>query len=249
MSQFQASPSSPAPAAGPKTSGLAIAALVLALIGIIPCLGVVTGLVGIVLGLIGVATIDNVKQKGKGLAIAAIILGIVFVGAQAYIGKKLWDVGAEFMQIVMEGPKSALEKGFAGDLAGFKAEFHGMGAAQPDAVAQTFLDTLEERYGSFVTAGMDTQGGPQPQAQPGQPSAPFPYVITFQNKKVDAEAEIVFADQTTGAFVKKLGYLIVFDPTLGDVRYPPAQGSAPPAPTPPAGNGGVDGDADVDDGG
>ena len=41
---------------------------------------------------------------------------------------------------------------------------------------------------------------------------------------MDAEAELVWADQSTGKLVFQLGYIIVFDPDLGDLRYPPATG-------------------------
>jgi len=64
----------PAAMAPPKPggSGLAIAGLVLALCGIIPFLGIVTGLAGLVIGIIVLAG----RRAGKGMAIAAIICGL-----------------------------------------------------------------------------------------------------------------------------------------------------------------------------
>jgi len=67
-----APPSHPA-AAWQKTSGLAVAALVLGICGIIPCLGVLLGLIGIVLGIVALAR----NVGGKGFAVGGIIAGLV----------------------------------------------------------------------------------------------------------------------------------------------------------------------------
>lgn len=53
-------------------SGLAIAGLVLGLCGIIPLLGIVTGLAGLIIGIVVLAS----RRAGKGMAIAAIICGL-----------------------------------------------------------------------------------------------------------------------------------------------------------------------------
>lgn len=53
-------------------SGLAIAGLVLSLCGIIPFLGILTGLAGLIIGIIVLAG----RKAGKGMAIAAIICGL-----------------------------------------------------------------------------------------------------------------------------------------------------------------------------
>jgi hypothetical protein len=58
--------------AGTKTSGLAIAALILAFI---PGLT----LIGLILGIVALVSIKKSGEKGKGLAIAAIILSVVFM--------------------------------------------------------------------------------------------------------------------------------------------------------------------------
>jgi len=69
--QFAPVPPAPAPAGDKK--GLAIASLVLGILGfcssIIPICGGLFGLVGVVLGFLGL------KSSGKGMAIAGIVLG------------------------------------------------------------------------------------------------------------------------------------------------------------------------------
>ncbi len=236
---------SPTPA---KTSGLAITSLVMSLLGIIPCLGVITAPIGVLLGIIGAVTIGPPK-KGKGMAITAVILGVVFTGAQVVVLKKGYDFIYGFIELVMKGPNDALVKGFSGDIAGFKDSFHGAGATASDAEAKAFIEQLRTRYGSFTSAAFDEKSGQKPNAQPGQPAVPFPYTLTFANKTVKAEVEVVFADQASGGMVKKLGYIKVFDPTDGDLTYPSsaagavtpstpnaggASHSAPPDATPPA---------------
>ncbi|MDP2924482.1 MAG: DUF4190 domain-containing protein [Candidatus Omnitrophota bacterium] len=62
-----------------KTSGFAIASLVLGCFFIIPLLGLLTSLLAIIFGIIALVTISNNKDalKGGGLAISGLILGIV----------------------------------------------------------------------------------------------------------------------------------------------------------------------------
>ena len=61
----------------PKASGLAIAALVLGIVGLaawcLPCLGYIVTSVGIILGILGIR--ETQKDKGgKGMAIAGVVL-------------------------------------------------------------------------------------------------------------------------------------------------------------------------------
>ena len=66
----------PVPHAAPqKTSGLAVTALVLGICGIVPCLGVLLGLIGIVLGIVALAR----NAGGKGFAVGGIIAGLVCI--------------------------------------------------------------------------------------------------------------------------------------------------------------------------
>jgi hypothetical protein len=208
----------------PKTSGLAITALILSLVGIIPCVGLLTAPIGFLLGLIGAVTIGgNPNRKGVGLAVAAIVIGGLLALGQGYGTYWFSSKVGGAIQKVMSGPNDALQAGLNGDIAAFKAEFYGAGATAADAEAQAFLDELTNRYGDFVSCRFDDTSGQAAQPAPGQTSLPFPYVLTFSSGTVNAETEIVFGDQNTGAaFINKLGYILVFDPDRGDLRYPPA---------------------------
>ncbi|MHB1262434.1 MAG: DUF4190 domain-containing protein [Thermoplasmatota archaeon] len=63
-----------------KTSGKAIAALVLGIVSMcIPYVGIVTGIIAIILGVLGMKEVDRNPQavKGKGMAIAGVVLGAI----------------------------------------------------------------------------------------------------------------------------------------------------------------------------
>ncbi len=66
-----------------KNAGMAIASLVLSLVGIIPCFwGLqVPGLLGVIFGFVGRNQIkkSNGTKKGMGMAIAGIVIGIILV--------------------------------------------------------------------------------------------------------------------------------------------------------------------------
>ena len=218
MTQFD-NPYSDSASGPPKTSGLAITSLVFSLTGIIPCLGLLTAPIGAILGLIAMLAISsNSARKGMGLAVAGLILGLVFAGGQ---GAGTWWVvnkGKEMFAAMTSGPNDALQAGFAGDIAGFKDGFYGSGSMASDEEATAFIDELRTRYGEFVSCQMDESQTAQP--TPGQTSMPVAYTVTFENEAMPAEAEIIFADQATGAMPFKPGYIIVFDAELGDLKFP-----------------------------
>ena len=104
-------PSSPPPA-GPKTSGLAIASLICGIAGI--CTGGVGGIVGIILGIVALKKIgaSGGAMGGRGLAIAAIIvgavtlvIGVIFLGMPVVVylfardqrewNREVWDEAKE----------------------------------------------------------------------------------------------------------------------------------------------------------
>ena len=226
MTQFE-SPFESGDVGEQKTSRLAIASLVCSLICCVP----VTTIPGILLGIGAMVSIgNNPAKKGKGLAVAGVLLGVVFTAGHAYVYPKLFSFLGDVMEIVMGGPNDALTAGFANDPAAFKMQFYGTGAQATDAEAQAFIDMLRSRYGEFQSCSFNEQTQAQPSF--GQPSTVFPYILTFDNATVDAEAEVIWVDERTGDMIIKLGWVIVTDPDLGDLRYP-LKKMSPTATTPP----------------
>lgn len=261
MSQYQQQPQYQNPYGGNdvtpprKTSGLAITALILSIIGLIPCIGTCTAPFGFLLGLITTVTTGGAK-KGRGIAITAVLLGIIGLVIQVGVWRLGWT---KFVVPVMEGPKHVLIAGFDGDLQGFRDASAAPMSNATDAEITAFIEALRARYGAIRDVKMD-QGAQQGKQQPqmGQAEAPFPYIFEFQNATVNGESTIVFADQTTGEMVFKPGSIIILDATLGDLNFPPGgsatgngagngNGSIIITPSKGAnGNGNADGDLEID---
>lgn len=75
-----------------KTSGIAIAALVVSLIFCIPF---VTSLIGLILGLVGLGTASRPGKKGVPIAAAAVILSVLGLAGWSYISYWGWQtIGA-----------------------------------------------------------------------------------------------------------------------------------------------------------
>lgn len=71
----------------PKNSGMAIAGMVLSLVGIIPCFWWIQlpGLLGLIFGAIGMKQTKDGSRKGRGMAITGVVLGIILIiGAIAF---------------------------------------------------------------------------------------------------------------------------------------------------------------------
>ncbi len=229
-----------------KTSGLAVGSLVCSLILCCP----LTTIVGPLLGVGALLQIGgNPALKGRRIALAAILLGVVFTLGQVWFGYSGYKI---FVRPYMTGPAAALTAGFSGDLAAFKSEFDPAAAKATDAQISEFIEALRGRYGEFVSCRFDAPNAPPPQV--GNPRVPFRYVFEFADKSVEAEAVYAFADEATG-FVMKWGSITVFDPDLGDLTFPqPATGDEPVAApaddgsAPPADEGGSGDAAGQNDG-
>lgn len=63
------------------TSGLAIASLVLSLVGLIPCFWFVQvpGLLGTIFGFIGIGQTKDGRSRGRGMAIAGAVIGVILL--------------------------------------------------------------------------------------------------------------------------------------------------------------------------
>jgi hypothetical protein len=90
-----------------RTSGAAITSLVC---GLILCVPFVTGLVAIITGIIGIGQTGKPGVKGRGMAMAGLILGII-----SLLGWGLVSGGADIM-FRATGPQRAFAKTFIADL-------------------------------------------------------------------------------------------------------------------------------------
>lgn len=202
------------------TSKLAIAALVCAILVVCPPIP----LIGALLGLIALFTVgERSGTKGKGLALVAVVIGLIATAAAAFIVYFMVDMGMKFVEKAQQRPNEVLTAGFSGDIDGFLAGFNNPQANAEDATL--FLTTLESRYGEFIDCRWDMQNS-QSQSSPGQPRVTMPYFLEFDQKTLNANIELVF-DESGGSVTAvmenmQLGYIMVNDPENGDLRFPPA---------------------------
>jgi hypothetical protein len=205
MSQFEAPPSfgdqthsEPA-----KTSGLAVTSLVCSLI---VCCPLVT-IFGPLLGVIAVATIgSNPARKGKGLALAGILIGLITTGVWVggiVVGKKaIWDP-------MMEGPAVELRAAFDGDYDTFRAGMMGGANTATDEEIEAFVTELRDRYGNFVSMSFDMTGNQQ--SQTFATVQTMPYIVVFENNTLNASIDYAGADPATQQFGAVFDNIVIHD--------------------------------------
>jgi len=131
-----------------KTSGLAIASLVCSLIVCIPGLG----LIGLILGCIAVVLIGSSegRVRGKGLATAAIIVGLLATTAWIGTGVAFYRIGKGQQAYVVEPSYAAFTKLDTGDVAGFRTLLSpALSAGITDAEIIAFRDAYQDKLGAF----------------------------------------------------------------------------------------------------
>jgi hypothetical protein len=201
-----------------STSGLAIGSLICSLI---ICCPLVT-IFGPILGIAAMGKIGSPpRQRGKGLAIAGIIIGILTTVASSVLIFYGVRHTINIFKFIETAPQQAMQAGTAGDLNAFRSSFHGVGANASDEQIQSFLDDVEERYGDFVSTEVDRRT-----AQPvpfGSTAFPMSFILQFRDTAVTAEVEVILADPATGKQMQKIGYILIEDSDLGDLRFPPVQ--------------------------
>jgi hypothetical protein len=214
MSQFPIPGDPHAPLQQARTSGLAIGSLICSLI----CLCPVTTILGILLGLGALGSISgNPMRKGKGLAIAGILLGVIFTAGQAFFGYGMYKAYGIFS----DAPYQALQPGFAGNMSAFKANFGSSGTAVSDERAQAFIDELRDRYGNLQSSKMNIAAFQGMQQSPGQPVQTMPWLLNFDQAAVSVELTFDQNDQVPGAKKIIFSEIRVIDTDQGDMIFPP----------------------------
>lgn len=196
----------------PRTSGMAVASLICAFL--LPPIGALLGL----LALIGIKSSDGMK-KGTGLAVAGMIVGLIMTvgcGCGGWLVFKGYELVRDSLAAFNDAAPAAMQAGANGDYNGFRAAFTGAAANATDDEVKLFFDTLQQRYGAYVSMATP------PNAQPvgGQASMSMPMTVTFQNATVTSQWNLLIVDPNTGSFVFKFDRVVIEDPTLGDLTFP-----------------------------
>ncbi|MHC5003823.1 MAG: DUF4190 domain-containing protein [Planctomycetota bacterium] len=205
--QYDANATEPA-----RTSGLAVGSLICSLIFCCP----ITTVLGVLLGLVALVSIgSNPARKGKGLAVAGLILGLIFTAGQAYFGYSVW----KGYGIFRDAPAQALQPGFDGDYTRMCTMFAAPGQ---EAAAEALVAELRSRYGELQRSDLDFeafQGMQQP--VPGQTEFTLPWMLVFDGATVTAELTIRESDQGTDDTII-FSRIEVIDPDAGNLVFPPA---------------------------
>jgi len=229
MSQFPGgyiNPYEEPPLEAQKTSGLAITSLVCSLIVCCP----LTTVMGPLFGLLAIIKIGSPpKRRGKGLAWAGILIGILATAGWGWFAYKMYGA----FQMVSHAPAEALRAGYSGDLAKFKVSFGSQGLAASDAEAKAFIDQLRSRYGEIVRSELDFEAFAQMQQQNrGQQVLPFRYRLFFTNETVAAELKFDPKNQPRQSDTPVFESIEIIDTTRGNIVFPLSAAPSTPATTP-----------------
>ena len=198
-------------------SGVAVASLVSSLILCCP----VTTVVGMILGVVGYFSTGAGKRRGRGLAIAGFLIGVVTTAGWIGGGMFAWNAG---MKVVLSGAELVMTEPSTTGRTYFVA------GEEPTAEAiDAFTDEAEARYGTFVSAAVNEEAD----AQPGQQSFELPFEFEFANEKRTALVSFEAIDESnptttiSGSYVG-IVKIVIQDSDNGDLLL---QG-APPATAP-----------------
>jgi hypothetical protein len=157
------------------------------------------------------------ERRGKGLAMAGIIVGILTTalgGAGIVFVAQIYRGMGEF---IAQDVPAAMEAGYDGKLAEFRAVLSTRASGRAaDAQIQQYLDDLAGRYGPYV--GMQLSRD-MSSFRGGDDGAIMPVQFEFEGGKVvDGEIYVVLEQASRSGW--RLDSMTVFDPTLGDLTFP-----------------------------
>ncbi len=196
--------------AGPDAR-LSVWAVMSVMASLLVCCPVFT-MVGPLLGWKALQEMKTASLRGKGLAQAGIAIGVITT-AMSIGGYAWWQVNVRRPMLV--GPQQALERGFAGDIAGFKSALAGKAAEQTDTEAAMFLSELSRRYGTFLGSAQDSTREAVGTVGSG---LTIPYVLKFDAGSVRARAQFVTTSQS--GFVGRFESIVIIDADRGHLAYP-----------------------------
>jgi hypothetical protein len=186
---------------------------------LICCLPITT-IPGIILGVAALGAMSkNPNLTGRGLAIAGIVLGIIFTIGQGVIALAIVRGHTE----LQETPMRMLEPGFAGDYAGLRDNFGTHGQPVSDEQAEAFIAELRDRYGELIGSDVAFWESIQAmQQQPGEPEVRFLGELIFERQRVDIEFTLDLRDAERHDH-PVIGSIRIIDPNRGDIVFPPPE--------------------------
>jgi hypothetical protein len=157
---------------GGTTSAAAVTSLVC---GLILCVPFVTGLVAIITGFVGLSSTSNPAVKGRGMAVAGLVLGFLSIVVWGLFG------GGMLVLIHGSGPQRVFAKQYLSDLSAgnidqcvqhsssrltkdqievFAKQAQGWGTLNDTTVMALSLNNNSGTFGGVVSGGCKFSGGP-----------------------------------------------------------------------------------------
>ena len=201
----------------PRTSKLATASLLCSLVLCCPALTIIAPL----LGLAAIITIgNNPMLRGKGFAMAGIIIGMLVTLAWGYGGYKAAQVAMSVMTAAQNEPPRFMQDLTDGDYAAAKARLFGRLDQTPDDDLELFITTLQDRYGTYQQMTYDLNLNPPDSTPDG--ALMFRVQVRFANETRDATIVWAVTDPQAGGLSLPGGILriVVHDSDEGNVTFP-----------------------------
>lgn len=178
----------------PPTSAAAVASLVMGLIFCVPGIS----FLAMIFGGIGIARTSGGIRRGRGMAVAGIILGVLV--STGWLGIA-WGVSylAPSILFVFEGPNESISAAFEGKNEEVRSVFIPE-SAPDDAAIEKFVATVRAEYGSFKLAMPDQEDDPPFGAEKFE----LPFTFQFENRSVSGIVGFEVSEEPTpsGSFLR-----------------------------------------------
>ena len=180
----------------PTTHPLAIGSLICSLLACCPLITIF----GPLLGLIAIISIgSNPMRRGKGLAVAGILIGLVTTGIWVFGAVALYRA---FFVPLQEQPALIFDDAAAGDWAAVRGRMTGPAARASDAETEAFFAAVAAEFGNVQTVVLDERNDFQTvQGPDGSARMSVDYVVTTDTGSATLVVDWLIAEP--GAFVMK----------------------------------------------
>ena len=190
-----------------------------ALVGLACSVGLcpVVTMLGVVFGVFALRDIQRGRRRGRGVAITAIVIGLLFTPTTS-LALFWWN--AKVRAPLLWGPLEAIKAGQAGNIELFRDGFtEGTGSGSE---ANRFLQDMGDRYGTLTSITQDQER--EASWAPEGWAISVPYILEFTRESVPGTAQFVILDPRDGqrGFVFRFSWIQIGEST--PLIYPPGAG-------------------------
>ncbi len=204
-------------------SGLAITALVFSLIICCP----ITTIIGPILGVIALIRMRGKQHiSGKGFAWSAIVVGIIATVLWAIASIFIAKFATEFVEQTKRVSTETIQAGYDGDYDTFRSHLARSSSKVTDVEIKTFIELLNERFGTFDTAFLNMEEQNQ-EIQSTNQEAPIPIRFIFETKDTTGYIVFEFVPSKNFDYEMQIGCIKIRDSENGDIIFPPDSICAP----------------------